>query len=67
MLSNLESLFEMSDSIPTWLVSYNDRSYPAIDVLISLITPYRKVRVESKVYNKGRGVKAVWLGVTKCC
>ena len=30
--------------IPTWLVSYNDRSYPDINTMIEMIEPYRNVR-----------------------
>lgn len=56
-VSNLRLMFERADYIPTWLVSYNDRSYPDIDTMIEIIAPYRKVRVERKVYSTGRGGK----------
>lgn len=54
---NLRRMFERAQHIPTWLVSYNDRSYPDIDTMVSMITPYRDVRVERKVYTNGRGGK----------
>ena len=50
-------MFELSSKIPTWLVSYNDRSFPDINTMVSLIEPYRKVRIERKTYNSGRGGK----------
>lgn len=56
-INNLKLLFERSQHIPTWLVSYNDRSYPDIDTMIRLIEPYRNVRVERKPYTNGRGGK----------
>ena len=54
---NLQLLFERATQIPTWLVSYNDRSFPDIETMISLIKPYRNVRVEKKTYSSGRGGK----------
>jgi len=56
-LSNLQLLFKLADRIPIWLVSYNDRSFPDIDTMVSLIEPYRKVRIERKKYSLGRGGK----------
>ena len=56
-ISNLQLLFERADHIPTWLVSYNDRSFPDIETMVGLIEPYRKVKVERKKYSSGRGGK----------
>lgn len=56
-LSNLQLLFKHARHIPTWLISYNDRSYPDIDTMAGMIEPYRKVRIERKTYNAGRGGK----------
>lgn len=56
-VDNLKLLFERSQNIPTWLVSYNDRSYPNIDTMVKLIEPYRKVSIECKKYTNGRGGK----------
>lgn len=56
-ISNLQLMFERSDKIPNWIVSYNDRSYPDIDTMISMITPYRNVKIERKLYQNGRGGK----------
>lgn len=56
-ISNLQLMFERAIHIPTWLVSYNDRSYPDIETMVNLIKPYRNVKVEKKKYNSGRGGK----------
>lgn len=56
-LSNLRLMFKHARHIPTWLISYNDRSYPDIDTMVGMIEPYRKVRIERKRYNAGRGGK----------
>ena len=56
-LSNLQLMFERANHIPTWIVSYNDRSYPDINTMIEMITPYRQVKIERKKYNTGRGGK----------
>ncbi|MBU3814618.1 MAG: DNA adenine methylase [Candidatus Bacteroides intestinipullorum] len=56
-ISNLQLMFERAKHIPTWLVSYNDRSYPDIDTMIEMIAPYRNVTVERKTYKNGRGGK----------
>lgn len=50
-------MFERANHIPNWLMSYNDRSYPDIDTMVSLIKPYRDVSVERKTYDAGRGGK----------
>ena len=57
IVNSFEALFESSKDIPYWLISYNDRSYPSIDVLIEMIRPYRQVNVERRVYLSGRGGK----------
>lgn len=56
-ISNLRRMFELSVEIPLWIVSYNDRSYPDINTMIEMITPYRHVSIERKTYNAGRGGK----------
>jgi len=56
-ISNFKLMFEKSQHIPTWLVSYNDRSYPDIDTMVSMIKPYRNVCIERKIYKNGRGGK----------
>lgn len=56
-ISNLKLMFERAARIPTWLVSYNDRSYPDIETMVNLIKPYRNVKVERKTYSSGRGGK----------
>ena len=56
-IESFNLLFERAKDIPTWLVSYNDRSYPDIETMISLISPYKDVRVERKKYGNGRGGK----------
>lgn len=57
IIDSFKKLFVLSDNIPDWLISYNDRSYPSIDTLVELISPFRKVSVEKKVYTSGRGGK----------
>lgn len=56
-LPNLQLMFKYASHIPTWLLSYNDRSYPDIDTMAGMIEPYRNVRIERKTYNAGRGGK----------
>lgn len=56
-LPNLRLIFEHARHIPTWLVSYNDRSYPDIDTMVGMIEPHRNVRIERKTYSAGRGGK----------
>jgi len=56
-LDSLNKLFEISESIPTWLISYNDRSYPNISDFKQMISKHRDVIVESKTYEAGRGGK----------
>lgn len=57
IINSFKRLFKLSENIPYWLISYNDRSYPSIEILIEMISPYRKVSVERKIYQVGRGGK----------
>lgn len=57
VIKNFKSLFNLSQHIPYWLISYNNRSYPDIDTMVELIQEYRNVTVEYKPYLNGRGGK----------
>lgn len=57
IVGSFKKLFELSADIPYWLISYNDRSYPSIDMLVDLIRPYRNVDIDRKLYMTGRGGK----------
>ncbi|MBP3298620.1 MAG: DNA adenine methylase [Muribaculaceae bacterium] len=57
IINSFKALFDLARDIPYWLISYNDRSYPTIDFLVDMISLYRNVKVERKVYNAGRGGK----------
>jgi len=57
IVQSLEKLFEISQNIPYWLISYNDRSYPTIEQLSSIISKYRNVEIQTKTYQAGRGGK----------
>ncbi|MDR2117208.1 MAG: DNA adenine methylase [Planctomycetaceae bacterium] len=56
-IASLKKLFEMSENIPYWLISYNNRSYPCIEEFEQIITKYRNVKIEMKTYRNGRGGK----------
>lgn len=55
--NSFDELFRRSEHIPTWLISYNDRSYPKPQDLAHLIAKYRNVEIEAKEYKVGRGGK----------
>ncbi|MDR2927528.1 MAG: DNA adenine methylase [Cytophagaceae bacterium] len=57
VIASFEKLFELSDEIPHWLISYNNRSYPDIHTFEKIISKYRDVKIEHKTYQNGRGGK----------
>ncbi|HBL76044.1 MAG: DNA methyltransferase [Bacteroidetes bacterium GWF2_42_66] len=57
VIASFEKLFGLSEEIPHWLISYNNRSYPGIEEFEKLISKYRDVKVEVKTYQNGRGGK----------
>ncbi|MEI6435171.1 MAG: DNA adenine methylase [Bacteroidota bacterium] len=57
VVNSFEKLFELSEKIPNWLITYNNRSYPGIEEFEKLISKYREVKVEAKIYQNGRGGK----------
>ncbi|WP_423908673.1 DNA adenine methylase [Candidatus Spongiihabitans sp.] len=54
---SFRKLFALSDEIPHWLISYNDRSLPKIETLVSMAKRHKSVRVEEKAYATSRGGK----------
>ena len=57
VIKSLKRLFALSQAIPHWLISYNNRSFPDIETFVKIIAHYRPVRVETKTYANGRGGK----------
>jgi adenine-specific DNA methylase len=57
VITSFEKLFELSNEIPYWLISYNNRSYPDIHTFEKMISKYRNVKTEHKTYQNGRGGK----------
>lgn len=57
VITSFETLFEYSQDIPFWLISYNNRSYPDIETFVEMISKYREVSVEAKTYKNARGGK----------
>ncbi len=57
VITSFKKLFELSEEIPNWLISYNNRSYPGIEEFEKLISKYKDVKVEAKTYHNGRGGK----------
>lgn len=57
IINSFKTMFSLSDNIPYWIISYNDRSYPSIETIVDIIKPYRQVHIERKPYHFGRGGK----------
>lgn len=57
IIESFKRLFKLSDNIPYWIISYNDRSYPSIDKIVELIKPFRQTEIKRKEYRSGRGGK----------
>lgn len=57
VISSFEKLFEIAEEIPYWIISYNNRSYPAIEEFEKILTKHRQVRIETMTYQNGRGGK----------
>lgn len=57
VIYSFEKLFEYSEAIPHWIISYNDRSYPSVSELSTLISKHREISIEAKAYQNGRGGK----------
>jgi adenine-specific DNA-methyltransferase len=57
VIASFEQLFECSEEIPHWLISYNNRSFPGIQAFEALISKYRTVKIEAKTYQNSRGGK----------
>ena len=57
IIQSFEELFVHMEYIPYWMISYNNRSYPDIETMISLISKHRKVIVEQREYKNCQGGK----------
>jgi adenine-specific DNA-methyltransferase len=54
---SFKKLFERAVDIPCWLISYNDRSFPDVERLATLIRKHKDVTIEAKPYRNSRGGK----------
>lgn len=54
---SFECLFECAADVPNWLISYNDRSFPSVERLATMIGKYKSVTIEAKPYLNSRGGK----------
>ncbi|MDR3476971.1 MAG: DNA adenine methylase [Gammaproteobacteria bacterium] len=54
---SFEKLFENSQHIPHWLISYNSKSYPNKDVMIEMIEKHKKVKTFEYEYQNHYGGK----------
>lgn len=57
IINSFNILFEKSENIPYWLMSYNDRSYPKIEVIKDLIEQFKTCEVIYRNYDNSRGGK----------
>jgi adenine-specific DNA methylase len=57
VIASFEKLFELSEDIPHWLISYNNRSYPCVEEFEKILSKHRQVKIEAKTYTNGRGGK----------
>ena len=57
ILNSFDRLFEASQRIPYWMISYNDRSYPDLNTMINIISKYKNVKVFKKNYENKVGGK----------
>jgi adenine-specific DNA-methyltransferase len=55
--SSFRDLFEASKNIPFWLISYNSKSYPTKETMLSLIKEYRDVKIFEYEYQNHYGGK----------
>lgn len=57
ILNSFETLFEKSSKIPSWIISYNDRSYPNQEQMENMIKKYKNVQTVYKTYLNSVGGK----------
>lgn len=62
IIRSFECLFEYSDKIPYWILSYNNKSYPTEDILVDLIKQYKDVEIIDKMYYNNVGGKGSTTG-----
>lgn len=53
IVSSFDKLFFHAQKIPYWIISYNDRSFPTQQLMIEMISKYKKVKVADKEYLNG--------------
>lgn len=57
IVGSFKKLFENSQNIPYWLISYNSKSYPDKETMEELIKQYRKVKIFEHEYQNHYGGK----------
>ena len=62
IVNSLKQLFKNSEHIPYWLISYNSKSYPDKETMMSLIKQFRKVELFEYEYQNHYGGKGTRKG-----
>jgi len=57
IINSFDRLFVAAKKIPHWIISYNDRSYPSQEMMIEMISKYKKVVLDKKQYSNDVGGK----------
>lgn len=57
ILPSFEKLFDTALQIPYWIISYNDRSFPSIDMMKELAGKYKNIEIKEKSYQNSVGGK----------
>lgn len=57
IIGSFAKLFEASDHIPYWLISYNSKSYPEKNKMVELIKKHKQVKIYEHEYQSHYGGK----------
>lgn len=57
IIGSFDKLFKASEHIPHWLISYNSQSYPSKEIIVDLISKYKKMKIFEHEYQNHYGGK----------
>jgi adenine-specific DNA-methyltransferase len=57
VLDSLHMLFSSAQRIPNWLISWNNRSFPQVEMFLEIVSLYKEVKVVEKTYHSSKGGK----------
>jgi len=57
IINSLDKMFSLASKVPYWIISYNDRSFPNMEIMKEILNKYKNTTIKEKIYKNSVGGK----------